>query len=106
MKKFRIIVVSLGSSLVITLAATVVALMLLMFSTSGDEPVRKTALFDAVYFEVTEATADTTSVTMGVDGFVPLLVVFAVVAAFIALVQIILDALQTRRRHLLAQRSE
>jgi hypothetical protein len=80
--------------------------MLLMFSTSGDEPVRKTALFDAVYFEVTEVTTDTTSVTMGVDGFLPLLAIFGVVAGFIALVQIILDALQVRRRHLLAQRSE
>jgi hypothetical protein len=45
-------------------------------------------------------------VTMGVDGFVPLLVLFAVVAAFVALVQLILDALQTRRRQLLAQRGE
>jgi hypothetical protein len=105
-KKFRIVLVSLGSSLVVTLAATVVALMLLMFSTSGDEPVRKTALFDAVYFEVTDATASSTSVTMGVDGFVPLLVLFAVVAAFVALVQLILEALQTRRRQLLAQRGE
>ncbi|GAA2263321.1 hypothetical protein GCM10009853_015640 [Glycomyces scopariae] len=106
MKKFRIILVSLGSALVITLAATVVSLMLLMFSTTGDEPVRKTALFDAVYFEVTEASANSTSATMGVDGFVPLAVIFAVVAAFIALVQIILDTLQTRRRQLLAQRGE
>ncbi|SDL21442.1 hypothetical protein SAMN05216298_3091 [Glycomyces sambucus] len=80
--------------------------MLLMFSTTGDEPVRKTALFDAVYFEVTEASANSTSATMGVDGFVPLAVIFAVVAAFIALVQIILDTLQTRRRQLLAQRGE
>ncbi|MEV3938956.1 hypothetical protein AB0K52_23660 [Glycomyces sp. NPDC049804] len=90
----------------ITATATVVALMLLMFSTSGDEPIRKTGLFGAVFFEVTEATADTTNVTMGVGGAVPLAVIFVAVAGFIALVQVILGGLRTRRRQLLAQRSE
>lgn len=90
----------------VTAVITVVALLGLMFSTDPDEPVRETALFGSLFFEVTEVSGDTTKANLGVDSVVPLVVLFLVIGLILTMFQLVYRVLKARRAFLLAQQNE
>lgn len=80
-----------------------VTLLILMFSTDGDEPVRKEAFFGSLFFETKQKAGGATGVTMGVGNPTALLVLFLVLTVVLTLTQVIYRGLRQRREELLSR---
>lgn len=78
-------------------------LLYLMFS-SDDGDVRREAFFGALSFESRDAADGTTSVTVGVENPVPLIVLFIVLAVMLTVIQLTYRALKHYRQQLLEHR--
>ena len=78
-------------------------LLYLMFS-SDDGDVRREAFFSALMFESRDAADGTTSVTVGVENPVPLIVLFIVLAVMLTVIQLTYRALKHYRQQLLEHR--
>ncbi len=75
-------------------------LLYLMFST-GDEVVRKTGLFGALFFQTARISDGGLGVTMGVAGTTPLLLLAGILALVLAWVQVVYVVLKGYRIRLL-----
>lgn len=83
----------------------VVTLLYLMFSTDGDEPVHREALFGSLFFETRETSEGGLGVTMGVANPAALIAMFIVFAAVLTMTQFTYQGLKLRRDQLIRQRS-
>lgn len=77
-------------------------LLVLMFSTD-EAPASRTGFFGAVQFSTEDVGGGVTGSTMGVGDPTALVVVFAVVAAFLTLTQLAFVVLKHYRAQLIAQ---
>ncbi len=81
---------------------TTVTLLYLMFS-SDDGDVRREAFFGALLFESRDASDGSTSLTVGVENPLPLLILFVVLAVMLTVIQLTYRALKQYRQQLLEQ---
>lgn len=82
-----------------------VTLLYLMFSTDGDEPVRREALFGSLFFKTQETSGGGLGITMGVANPTALIVMFVGCAALLSMTQYTYRGLKHRREQLIKQRS-
>lgn len=100
MKKVLVLVNSTAGAALLTLVIATLTLLYLMFS-SGDGDARREALFGALMFESRDAADGTTSVTVGVENPVPLIVLFIVLAVMLTVIQLTYRVLKQYRQQLL-----
>ena len=103
MKKVLVLVNSTAGAALLTLVIATVTLLYLMFS-SDDGDVRREALLGALMFESRDAADGSTSVTVGVENPVPLIVMFFVLAVMLTVIQLTYRALKHYRQQLLEDR--
>lgn len=103
MKKVLVLVNSTAGAALLTLVIATVTLLYLMFS-SDDGDVRREALLGALMFESRDAADGSTSVTVGVENPVPLIVLFVVLAVMLTVIQLTYRALKHYRQQLLEDR--
>ena len=84
----------------VTVAATLLALM---FSTGSDDVGERTAFFGAMVFETVDKANGATSITIGIDNPVLVIVLFLVLTVVLTLIGIIYRGLKERRVELLNQ---
>ncbi len=80
-------------------------LLYLMFS-SDDGDARREAFFGSLMFESREVADGSTSVTVGVENPLPLVVLFLVLAAMLTGIQLTYRALKQYRQQLLDERGQ
>ena len=102
MKKVLVLVNSTAGAALLTLVIATVTLLYLMFS-SDDGDTRREAFFGSLVFESRDAADESTSVTVGIENPLPLLVLFAVLALMLTVIQLTYRALKLYRQQLLEQ---
>ncbi|MFI7357543.1 hypothetical protein ACIBTP_26920 [Streptomyces avidinii] len=76
-------------------------LLTLMFSTGTDEIVEKKAFFGSMIFETVKKDNGALGITTGVENPVPLIVLFLVITAVLAMIKATYRGLKQRREQLL-----
>ncbi|MGO2750725.1 MAG: hypothetical protein ACTIA6_11790 [Pseudoclavibacter sp.] len=99
MKWFIRVLSALTAALVTTLAASVVSVIFVMFS-SGSQPGRHLVYFGALFFEVRAGTAGALDIGVGLVSLTPLVLSAVLMATFVIAVFAALDRLRVYRRHL------
>lgn len=102
MKKVLVVVNSTAGAALLTLVFATLTLLYLMFS-SDDGDVRRETFFGALMFESRDAADGSTSVTVGVENPVPLVVLFVVLAIMLTVIQLMYRALKQYRQQLLEE---
>lgn len=82
---------------------TVGAMLVLMFTGDNSGDVHKTGLFGALKFDAVERPDGVVDITAGVGNPVPIIIIFAVLALQLALIQVMFRRLKQRREHLLQE---
>ncbi|MFI9719292.1 hypothetical protein ACIHFE_06495 [Streptomyces sp. NPDC052396] len=88
---------SIAGAVLLTLGTVVATLLCLMFSTGGDQVVRREALFGALFFETERKSGGAVGATMGVANPMALIAVFLVFAVPLVAIRFACREL-TRRR--------
>ncbi|MFJ5231070.1 hypothetical protein ACIQBJ_14395 [Kitasatospora sp. NPDC088391] len=97
----RSVVRAAAGAALLTLVTAAGTLLVLMFSTDGDDYGAHRGLFGAMVFETVQRANGATGITAGVDDPVPLLVLFLVLSFVLLLVQFFFRELRQRREQLL-----
>ncbi|MGW3955944.1 hypothetical protein ACWEKM_34675 [Streptomyces sp. NPDC004752] len=96
---------SVAGAALLTLVTVVVTLLLLMFSTDGDQIVHKEALFGSLFFETQEKSGGATGITMGVANPTALIILFFVLTVVLTMIQFTYRGLKQRREQLIKEMS-
>jgi hypothetical protein len=105
MRKALSVVTLVVGAAVLTLVTLVTTLLYLMFSTHGNQPVYREALFGSFFFKTQEMSSGATGVTMGVANPTALIIIFLVFIVFLTTTQITYRGLKQRRDQLIKERS-
>jgi hypothetical protein len=104
MRRPLLVVNSVVGAVLLTLTTVVATLLYLMFS-QGDDLGRREGLFGSAYFEVSEVREGVTGASMGVENPVGPGVMFVFYLLFLTAAQVVYVQLKNRRAHLLKERS-